>query len=100
MAIGSATCSVGFDLARTGVPRRAIGTATGMVNIGGYSASLMAVLLIGVVLDLRTGDGAAELADYRVALASQGLLMVAAGIGLWVTTRRRHQHDAPAPQHT
>jgi len=99
MAIGSATCSVGFDLARTGVPRRAIGTATGMVNIGGYSASLMAVLLIGVVLDLRTGDGAAELADYRVALASQGLLMVAAGIGLWVTTRRRHRHDAPAPQH-
>src|SRR5699024_12366713 len=39
MAIGSATCSVGFDLARIGVPRRAIGTATGMVNIGGYSAS-------------------------------------------------------------
>ena len=70
MAIGSATCSVGFDLARTGVPRRAIGTATGMVNIGGYSASLVAVLLIGIVLDLRTGDGAAALADYRVALAS------------------------------
>ena len=99
MAIGSATCSVGFDLARTGVPRRAIGTATGMVNIGGYSASLMAVLLIGIVLDLRTGDGAAALADYRVALASQGLLMIAAGVGLWITTRRRPQ-DLPAAQHT
>src|SRR5690625_2929484 len=94
MAIGSATCSVGFDLARTGVPRRAIGTATGMVNIGGYSASLVAVLLIGIVLDLRTGDGAAALADYRVALASQGLLMIAAGVGLWITTRRRPQ-DLP-----
>lgn len=99
MAIGSATCSVGFDLARTGVPRRAIGTATGMVNIGGYSASLLAVLLIGVVLDLRTGDGAAELLDYRVALAAQGLLMVGAGVGLWVTTRPRGQ-DSPTPQHT
>src|SRR5699024_4139072 len=40
LSVGSATCSVGFDLARTGVPRRAIGTATGMVNIGGYTTSL------------------------------------------------------------
>lgn len=89
MAIGSATCAVGFDLARTGVPHRAIGTATGMVNIGGFSAALMSVLLIGIVLDLRTGGGAATLADYRVAMASQLVLMVVAGIGLWATTRDR-----------
>ena len=89
MAIGSATCSVGFDLARTGVPHRAIGTATGMVNIGGFSASLLSVLLIGIVLDLRTGDGAASLVDYRVAMASQLVLMVVAAIGLWATTRER-----------
>ena len=89
MAIGSATCSVGFDLARTGVPHRAIGTATGMVNIGGFSASLFAVLLIGIVLDLRSDSGAASLADYRVALASQLVLMVVAAIGLWATTRDR-----------
>lgn len=91
LAIGSATCSVGFDLARTGVPRRAIGTATGMVNIGGYSASLVSVLMIGVVLDLRTGEDTATLLDYRVALASQLALMVVAGIGLWATTRPRRQ---------
>lgn len=89
MAIGSATCSVGFDLARTGVPHRAIGTATGMVNIGGFSASLLSVLLIGIVLDLRTGGGAASLVDYRVAMASQLALMIPAGIGLWMTTRER-----------
>ena len=89
MAIGSAICAVGFDLARTGVPHRAIGTATGMVNIGGFSGALMSVLLIGIVLDLRTGGGAATLADYRAAMASQLVLMAVAGIGLWVTTRRR-----------
>src|SRR5699024_10990254 len=89
LACGSATCSVGFDLARTGGPPRAIGTATGMVNIGAYSAPLLAVLMIGVVLDLRSGGAANTLADYRVALASQGLLMVAAAIGLWATTRTR-----------
>ena len=89
MAIGSAICAVGFDLARTGVPHRAIGTATGMVNIGGFSGALMSVLLIGIVLDLRTGGGAATLGDYRAAMASQLVLMAVAGIGLWVTTRRR-----------
>ena len=89
MAIGSAICAVGFDLARTGVPHRAIGTATGMVNIGGFSGALMSVLLIGIVLDLRTGGGATTLADYRAAMASQLVLMAVAGMGLWVTTRRR-----------
>lgn len=89
LACGSATCSVGFDLARTGVPARAIGTATGMVNIGGYGSSLLSVLMVGVVLDVRAGDGPASLADYRVALAFQGVLLVASGIGLWATTRRR-----------
>lgn len=97
MAIGSATCSVGFDLARTGVPHRAIGTATGMVNIGGFSASLLSVLLIGIVLDLRTGGGGASLTDYRAAMASQLVLMVVAGIGLWATTRKRLESaDGPS----
>jgi MFS family permease len=87
LAVGSATCSVGFDLARTGVPPRAIGTATGMVNIGGYSTSLLAVLMIGVVLDLRAPDGAATLADYRAAFASTGVLMAAVALGLLLTGR-------------
>ena len=87
LAVGSATCSVGFDLARTGVPPRAIGTATGMVNIGGYSTSLLAVLLIGIVLDLRAPDGAATLGAYRAAFAWVGVLVAAVAVGLWVTTR-------------
>ena len=94
LAVGSATCSVGFDLARTGVPRRAIGTATGMVNIGGYSFSLLSVLLVGVLLDLLAPDGAASLDDYRLAL-SMGVLMGAAALGLLLTTRCRAD-DQPA----
>ncbi|MGP9683006.1 MFS transporter [Brachybacterium sp. AOP3-A1-3] len=89
LAVGSATCSVGFDLARTGVPRRAIGTATGMVNIGGYSFSLLSVLLVGVLLDVLAPDGAASLDDYRLALSSMGVLMAVAALGLLLTTRRR-----------
>ncbi|WP_157975783.1 nitrate/nitrite transporter [Brachybacterium sp. YJGR34] len=94
LAVGSATCSVGFDLARTSVPRRAIGTATGMVNIGGYSSSLLAVLLIGVILDLRAPDGQADLGDYRLALSSMGILMGGAALGLLLTTWRRPGRSA------
>lgn len=90
LAVGSATCAVGFDLARTAVPRRAIGTATGLVNIGGFSGSLLSVLLIGVVLDLRSGGAPTTLNDFRVALAAQGVLVLAGWIGLWLTTRRLH----------
>ncbi|WP_193105474.1 nitrate/nitrite transporter [Brachybacterium sp. FME24] len=89
LAVGSATCSVGFDLARTGVPKRAIGTATGMVNIGGYSTSLLAVLLIGIMLDLLAPGRPAGLDDYRLALASMGVLMLLAATGLFWTTRRQ-----------
>lgn len=95
LAVASATCAVGFDLARTAVPRRAIGTASGMVNIGGFGGSLLSVLLIGIVLDVLSGDGSSSLDDYRVALASQGVLVVAGWIGLWLTTRRR----AEEPRH-
>lgn len=99
LAVGSATCSVGFDLARTGVPPRAIGTATGMVNIGGYSTSLLAVLLIGIVLDVLAPDGAAGLADYRAAFASMGALMLVVVIGLLLTGRPagRSGTGSPAP---
>ncbi len=91
LAVGSATCSVGFDLARTAVPPRAIGTATGMVNIGGYSTSLLAVLLIGVVLDVLAPDGVATLLDYRIAFASMGVLMAAVALGMVLTGRQRRR---------
>lgn len=89
LAIGSATCSVGFDLARTGVSPRAIGTATGMANMGGYSMSLVAVLLIGILLDVVAPDRPTGLDDYRIALSSMGVLMVLAAAGLLLTSRDR-----------
>ncbi|MGO1286844.1 MAG: MFS transporter, partial [Brachybacterium sp.] len=56
---------------------------------GGYSFSLLSVLLVGVLLDLLAPDGAAALDDYRLALSSMGVLMGAAALGLLLTTRRR-----------
>ena len=64
---------LGFDYARTGNPPDRLGSATGIVNIGGFVAALTLVLAVGLVLDLRGGTGPAayELADFKVALCLQ-----------------------------
>jgi MFS family permease len=43
---------IGFDFARSFNPASRLGTASGMVNVGGYLASLTSILLIGLVLAL------------------------------------------------
>jgi nitrate/nitrite transporter NarK len=52
---------IGFDFARPANPPERQGTASGIVNIGGFTASMTTLLAVGVLLDL-TGD------DFRIAL--------------------------------
>ena len=73
MATGGPASMVGFDLARTFIPVEASGRANGFVNIGGFSASLLTMGLIGVLLDWHSGGGGAtyDLGDFRVAMSVQ-----------------------------
>ncbi|WP_405584338.1 nitrate/nitrite transporter [Streptomyces sp. NBC_01190] len=54
---------IGFDFARPANPPERFGTASGIVNIGGFTASVLCLFAIGVLLDA-TGD------DYRIAWSS------------------------------
>jgi MFS family permease len=71
---------VGFDYARTENPPGRLGSATGIVNVGGFCASLTTILLIGVVLSA-TGD-------FRAAFAVQYAVW-AVGVAGVLTSRRR-----------
>ena len=73
MGTGGPASMVGFDLARTFTPVESSGRANGFVNVGGFSASLLTMALIGVVLDWREprGSSAYDLADFRVAMCVQ-----------------------------
>jgi sugar phosphate permease len=75
VATGGPASMVGFDLARSFTPLEASGRANGIVNIGGFGASLATVALVGLVLELREPSGVAayRLDDFRVALAVQYL---------------------------
>jgi MFS family permease len=81
---------IGFDYARTENPAERMGSASGVVNVGGFFASLCTILLIGTVLDVLTPGGSTDysLGAFRAAFAVQYLFW---GIGLVGVLRHRKQ---------
>ncbi|MFC0506241.1 MFS transporter [Micromonospora costi] len=73
LAVNGPASMIGFDYARTFNPASRIGSATGIVNVGGFVASIVLVLAVGVVLDLTTpaGRSTPDLAAFRWAFAVQ-----------------------------
>ncbi|WP_433894594.1 MFS transporter [Streptomyces sp. CA-111067] len=74
---------IGFDFARPANPPERFGTASGIVNIGGFTASMVTLLAIGVLLDA-TGD------NYRIAWSSVFVLQ-AVGTSQILRLRRRSE---------
>ena len=83
---------VGFDYARTENPPTRVGSATGIVNVGGFLAALLTILVAGLVLTaLAGGVASASLADFRVALSFQFVLW---GVGAAGVLRSRSRLKA------
>ncbi|MEV4819789.1 MFS transporter [Micromonospora tulbaghiae] len=76
LAVNGPGSMIGFDYARSFNPVHRIGSATGIVNVGGFAASIVLILAVGVVLDLATpaGHDAPPLSAFRWAFAVQFLL--------------------------
>ncbi|MCF3129149.1 MFS transporter [Streptomyces olivochromogenes] len=72
---------IGFDFARPANPPERQGTASGITNMGGFTASMTALFAIGVLLDA-TGD------DYTVAFST---LFVLQAVGVSQILRLRGQ---------
>ncbi|NBM17793.1 nitrate/nitrite transporter [Streptomyces sp. GC420] len=72
---------IGFDFARPANPPERQGTASGIVNMGGFVASMTTLFAVGVLLDA-TGD------DYRIAFSSVFVLQ-ALGVTSILRLRRR-----------
>lgn len=89
-AIGGPGSMVGFDLARSFNPAHRLGSATGIVNVGGFVASLATVLLVGIVLDRLAPGGPSTYSvdSFRGAMAVQ-YLGWALGVGMILRYRRR-----------
>jgi len=91
LAINGPGSMIGFDYARTFNPASRIGGATGIVNVGGFVASITLIVSVGVVLDLLTPASAGtrySLDAFRWAFALQYLLW---GVGAVQIVRYRRK---------
>jgi MFS family permease len=89
LAVGGPGSMIGFDFARTFNPPNRLGTATGIVNVGGFVAALVTILLVGVLLDARSGGRPTyALDDFRVALAVQYAVWLIGLVGILGSRRK------------
>lgn len=88
LATGGPGSVIGFDFARTSNPARWLGTANGIVIIGGFTAALLNILVIGAVLDLLRPDGNYDLDSFRIAMATQFPFLLLGLVALLLTRRR------------
>ena len=93
IGIGGPGSLIGFDFARTFNPLHSLGSANGIVNVGGFLASFVMMFLIGVSLDLQAHGADSDAALYQLdhfrwAFAIQ-YVIVGIGVGFLVRARRR-----------
>ena len=98
MAALSSASGLGFDSVREAVDRRALATGTGLSNMGGFLAAMMAAQGIGLLLDASSDGRAYEWADFRVAWIAIVLVWVMgmAGLITAMIARRRIERREPA----
>ena len=85
ISVGGPGSMVGFDFARTFNPSATLGTAQGMVNMGGFVASLLVMQAMGLILDA-AGDFSFE--SFRLAWTVQYAIWVLAVVGILITRRK------------
>jgi sugar phosphate permease len=96
VAVGGPGSVIGLDFARTFNPARSFGSASGIINVGGFLASFVMMFLIGVVLDLidrsNGGSGVPEQLyswdSFRIAFLVQ-YVVVGFGVIFVIRSRRR-----------
>ncbi|AWH00980.1 MFS transporter [Rhodococcus ruber Chol-4] len=95
ISVGGPGSMIGFDYARTFNPSTALGTAQGMVNIGGFLASLLVIQAMGVILQ-RLGGYTFE--AFRVAWLAQYPVWIVAIVGVLVTRGKARREAGVSPR--
>ena len=100
LSTGGPGSSIAFDITRTELPERLQGLASGFVNVGGFTTNLLAMLIVGVSLDVisqLTGRPPYDGASFRIAMALQLPLALIAAIGVlrsWRSVLRQREASA------
>lgn len=83
--VGGPASMIGFDLGRTSNPAERLASASGIINQAGFSASLVLVVAIGLILDWRTpGSSTAYTPEaFRWAMSFQYVLWALGLTQIW-----------------
>jgi MFS family permease len=93
ISVGGPGSMVGFDFARTFNPRATLGTAQGMVNMGGFLASIVVMQAMGVIIGA-TGGYSSE--SFRIAWTVQYGVWALAVVGILITRTKARRALTPA----
>ncbi|MCV2393437.1 MFS transporter [Actinotalea sp. M2MS4P-6] len=93
LGVGGPASLVGFDFARTFNPPAQLGTATGLVNGGGFVTAVLALLAVGIALDAHPGP-ALSLEAFRAAFTVQAVFWVVTLAGLLLARRATRREMA------
>ncbi|UDY22315.1 MFS transporter [Nocardioides sp. Kera G14] len=83
--IGGPASMIGFDLGRTSNPPEKYASASGIINQGGFVASLVLILAVGWILDWRTPGGGNDYTEdaFRWAFSFQYLIWALGVSQIW-----------------
>ncbi|WP_144932920.1 MFS transporter [Kocuria marina] len=99
IALSLPASMLAFDIVRSFNPPQRNGTATGLANVGGFAASLLAIYVTGLVLDLLFGAGISPTlydADaFRPAIAAQALVALVGTVAILRCTRKVRRVHGP-----
>jgi MFS family permease len=92
LGIGGPGSLIGFDFARSFNPARSLGSANGVVNVGGFMASFVMLFLVGLILDVQFDTGISKtlysMDAFRLAFAIQ-YVVIGTGVVFLLRARRR-----------
>jgi hypothetical protein len=93
VGVGGPASMIGFDVGRTSNPPERFASASGIINQGGFTASLVLVIAIGVILDWRTpGTSTAYTPSaFRWAMSAQYVLWGLGLLQIWRYRRRARE---------
>jgi MFS family permease len=96
---GGSASLVAFDVARAAVAPSQVGRASGVVNVGGFTSSLLVVALVGVLLDVQGAGAPADWTTtaFRVAMAVHVPVALVGLAGMWWSWRRVRRRPVGRP---
>ena len=98
VGVGGPASMIGFDVGRTSNPHERLASASGIINQGGFLASLVLVIVIGVVLDWRTPGASGDYTPsaFKWAMSTQYAIWALGAVQVYryrVRTRRVVDRD-------